>query len=130
MSLEDEIYQKILLETPKHGVTLWRNNCGAFKDSTGRWLRFGLANISKKASKFFRSSDGIGFTEIIITPEMIGKKIAVFTAIETKESTWNPNKKLDEREVAQKNYIDYVLMRGGFAGFANSVDSFLKIIGK
>lgn len=128
--LEDEIDQRICLEAPKFGVTLWRNNCGAFKDATTRWVRYGLANISKRAAETFRSSDRIGFTEIIITPEMVGKKIAVFTAVEMKESTWNPDKKLDEHETAQKNYIDFVLARGGLAGFANSIETFLKIIGR
>ncbi len=128
--LEDEVDQRICLEAPKFGVTLWRNNCGAFKDATGRWIRFGLANVSKKSQALFKSSDRIGFTEIVITPEMVGKVVAVFTAIEKKKSTWNPDKQLDDHEKAQKNYIDYILLRGGFAGFANSIDSFRKIIRK
>lgn len=26
------------------GLRLWRNNCGAFKDSHGNWIKYGVAN--------------------------------------------------------------------------------------
>jgi hypothetical protein len=61
---------------------------------------------------------------------MVGRRIGVFTAIEVKSEDWNPQKKLDAHEQAQENYMAWVRLRGGFAGFCNSVDSFLKIIGK
>lgn len=116
--LEDEIQQLVRLEASKHGIRLFRNNSGALKDETGRVVRFGLANESSRLSETFKSSDLIG-----IMPD--GR----FIAIECKKSNWNPNKNFDAREIAQKNFIDFIVVRGGIAGFANSVDAFLKIIG-
>lgn len=130
MKNEDEVQQLIRLESPKIKVDLFRNNSGAYTDSTGRVVRYGLANESKKQNDKFKSSDLIGVTQIVVTPDMIGKKLAVFTAIECKKEEWNPDKSLDAREQAQKNFIDFIVERGGIAGFSNSVDSFRKLIGR
>ena len=127
---ESEVEQLITLEGPRHGCILERNNSGAFKDMTGRVVRFGLGAISKKHAEKMRSADRIGITTVTVTQEMVGKTIGVYTAVEVKEASWNPAKKLDAHEQAQKNWLDWVLARGGFAGFANSVESFRKIIGK
>lgn len=123
---ESEIAQLILLEASRRGIKLWRNNNGGFHDGT-RQIYFGLGNDGSKASKKMKSSDYIGFQEVTITPEMVGMKLAVFFALETKEEGWTF--KGTDREEGQKNFIDYVLSRGGKGGFANSVDSFLKLIG-
>ena len=127
--LEDEVDEKIMLQSTQHGVTLFRNNSGCFTDATGRVVRFGLANISKKQNDVFKSSDRIGFTEVLITPTMVGKKLAVFTAIEVKREGWGP-KNLDARETAQKNFIDFVRSRGGIAAFCNSAQQFLDLFKK
>lgn len=128
MKSESEISQLIQLEAPKYGCVLLRNNNGAFQDPTGRHVRFGLGNISKQHSETMKSSDQIGITTIIITPEMVGMRVGIFTAIEDKEEAWNPAKKLDKHEQAQKNFMDWVISRGGIAGFANSVDSFTNLL--
>lgn len=114
MKSEDEVMQLIRLEAPKHGITLWRNNCGAFQDSSGRWIRFGLANESVKSP--LASSDLIGLT-------LTGK----FVAIECKKSGWTF--KGDEREQKQADFLNVIGSRGCPAGFAQSVDDFKRIIG-
>ena len=125
---ESEIQQIIQMEAVKFGVTLMRNNSGALKDSTGRVVRFGLGNVSKVHSDKIKSSDLIGFKTVTITPEMVGQRIAVFSAIECKHPDWNPDKKLDQRELAQLNFIQWVLAKGGIAGFANDVSSMERIL--
>lgn len=127
MMLEDEVSQRIQLEAPKVNCKLMRNNSGGFTDSTGRGIRYGLDNISKKHNDTFKSSDFIGITEILITPDMVGKKIGVFTAAEVKKEGWNP-KNYDARETAQKNFIDFIKAKGGIAGFCTSVEDFRKMI--
>ncbi len=122
MKSESEIQQLIQIEGPKFHSILMRNNSGAFKDSTGRVVRFGLSNDSSNRAEHIKSSDLIGITTIVITQEMVGKMVGVFTAIEVKDEKWRPTKKLDKRETAQKNFIDWVISRGGMAGFASSVD--------
>lgn len=68
------------------------------------------------------TSDLIGWTSITITPDMIGKRIAVFTAIETKESGGG------SKRTEQKQFIANVLAAGGYAGFARSVEEARAII--
>lgn len=126
---ESEIQQKIAIEAVKHGCWLLRNNSGAMQDSTGRVVRYGLGAVSKKHDDHFKSSDYVGITTITITPEMVGQKIGVFTAFEIKDPEWNENKKLDKREQAQKNFLDWVLARGGIARFLNSIDGLKSALG-
>lgn len=57
------------------------------------------------------SSDLIGWKQITITPEMVGKTVAVFTAIEVKTETG----RLREE---QCKFIDAVRRAGGLAGVA------------
>ncbi len=127
--MESDLQQFIQMEGPKYGCQLLRNNSGAFKDATGRWLRFGLGNVSKKHSDKIKSSDLIGFTRVTITSADIGKTFAVVTAVEVKDPSWNPDKKFDAHELAQWAFIAWIKAAGGFAGFANSIESFRKIIG-
>ena len=129
---EAEVQSRIMMEAAKYGIILWRNNSGAGKfvdEETGNTshVRFGLGNISKQQNKEIKSSDLIGIMPIHGVPgrDVVG----VFIAVEVKKEGWkyNPN---DEREVAQKAYIDYVIARGGVAGFCASVVDFLKVIGR
>lgn len=128
MKSEDQVQQEIVLDAPKCSAILWRNNSGALPDARGVPVRYGLANLSKKQNENFKSSDEIGITTITITPDMVGKAIGVFTAVEVKEESWKYSG--EKREVAQKAFIDFVIAKGGFAGFAKSVEDFRKIIGK
>lgn len=127
MKLEDEVSQLVRLEAPKMDVTLFRNNNGAFTDTTGRTVRFGLGNESKRMSDQFKSSDLIGIHPMVVTPGMVGKTIGVFVAIECKKEDWNP-KNFNAREIAQQNFIDFIKSKGGIAGFCNSVKDFVKLI--
>lgn len=126
MKLEDEVQQEIQMEAPKFGSILLRNNSGALNDATGRPVRYGLGNTSSKVNENFKSSDLIGITSIVITPEMVGQRIGVFTAIEVKKEGWKY--KGEKRELAQKNFIDFVLLKGGFAGFCASTSDFWKTL--
>lgn len=128
MKDEGIVSQEIQIDGPNHECFLMRNNSGACIDETGRLVRYGLGNISKAHSTRIKSSDLIGITTITITPDMVGKKIGVFTAVEVKKESWNIDKKLDARETAQSAFVNWVRQRGGFAGFANSVMSFRNII--
>lgn len=124
MKSESEIQQEIQLEAPKLKVTLLRNNNVAFKDENGRMVRAGLGNTSPNLP--YRSSDLIGWSEVLVTPEMVGKTLAVFTCIEVKREDWKP-KYQDAREVLQRNFIEWVKSKGGIAAMINSVDQFRKL---
>lgn len=118
--LENEVQQKVQIEAAYHGCKLMRNNSGACKDSTGRLIRFGLGNISKSHSDRIKSSDLVGFTTVIITPDMVGKRVAVFTALEVKASDWEFSS--TGRERAQLAFIDWVKAHGGIASFIHNAE--------
>lgn len=76
------------------------------------------------------ASDLNGWTTVEVTPEMVGKHIAVYTAIETKATQGG------KKRAGQINFCDQVNAAGGIAGFANSeeaahgiVESWLKRFG-
>lgn len=119
--LESENEDLIRIEASRHGIKLWRNNSGALKDETGRQVRYGLGNESKEINDRLKSSDEIGIASIIITPEMVGMTIGVFTAFEVKKPGWKYSG--TGREGAQKNFIDFVTRLGGIAAFIENVDS-------
>jgi len=124
---ESFVQQEIQIHAKNFDCNLMRNNSGAFKDDTGRLIRFGLGNISKAHSDQVKSSDLIGFTKVVITPDMVGKTVAIFTAIEVKKEAWtsDPN---DKREKAQNNFIKWIVNNGGYAGFANGIESLKRIL--
>lgn len=99
---------------------LYRNNSGVLKDQSGRPVRFGLGNESPKINKIYKTGDYVGWFPVTITPEMVGKTIAVFANIEVKavgftvKLDYNPK----SREYAQNNFNQLVISHGGIAGFA------------
>lgn len=127
---EDEISQRCMLAGSEANVVLMRNNRGAFEDKKSkRWIFFGLAHVrpDKKKEPGWRSVDYIFIKPTLITPEMVGRTIGVFGCVEMKEEGWKFNPK-DDREQGQLNFINWVLKRGGIAGFVNSIDSFKKLL--
>lgn len=106
-------------------VILFRNNRGkawigkSTKTNAGlviiehpRRIEFGLVN---------GASDLLGWTEKIVTPDMVGKTIAVFTVIEAKDEGGLVSKE-------QKTFIANVKRAGGIAGVARSGDDAIKIL--
>ena len=72
-----------------------------------------------------KSSDLIGWTEVVITPEMVGKKVAIFTAIEVKPETFKIKAEYTEnRPKAQEKFCQLVRNAGGFGAIINSVNYF------
>lgn len=118
------------LSAPSLGCTLLRNNSGALQNQEGAWVRYGLGNISKKHNQYSKSSDLIGITVVEITPEMVGKKVGVFTAIEVKQPGFKVKAEYNHksREWAQENFNSMVRSKYGFAGFATSGEDLKGII--
>ena len=104
--------QEIMLEAPRKGIRLWRNNNGACVDENGRHIRYGLANASKRINSKLKSSDLIGITPVQTEQGTLG----VFTSIEVKRPGWKYTG--TEREVAQLAWINLIVAFGGIAKFA------------
>lgn len=65
----------------------WKNNRGAGILKNGnreRYITFGFPPPPPRGMDKLKGGDRIGWTEIEVTPDMVGKKIAVFTNIEIK----------------------------------------------
>lgn len=128
MKDESTVQQEVQIASRHFGCVLHRNNSGAAVDKTGRMIRYGLGHTSPKQQ--FKSSDLIGITKIVITPEMVGRTVGVFTAFEVKKEDWNCNKMLDEHELKQNNFLQWVRVNGGISAFINRVDSLTEIFGQ
>lgn len=126
--LEHPIQQQTRLVAAQSGLLLMRNNSGAFQDERGRWIRFGLMNDSKRLNDEVKSSDLIGIVPTLITPDMVGQIVGVFTAIETKREGWRhrPN---DPREKAQAKFHQIVRNHGGRAGFLSDPAQLWDVVG-
>ncbi len=108
MKSETALQNEIRLELGKHkNVRLFRNNVGQIGG-----LSFGLC---------VGSSDLIGFQSVTVTPEMVGQKIAVFTAIEVKT---------DKGKVspAQTKFTEMVKSFGGKSAIVRSVDDAVSVL--
>ena len=103
------------LKAAKAGGILWRNNRGAFVNDYGQQVRYGLANESKRVDKITKSSDLIGITRVVVTQDMVGQTVGLFTAVECKKEGWKFG---DEgRDKAQLNFINIVKAHGGIGRF-------------
>lgn len=114
--LESSVQQRTRLELARIGALCWRNNVGACEDRTGRIIRYGLCNESAQMNRSLKSSDLVGVIPVVITPEMVGRTIGVFAAVECKSSDWHMTTS-DHRAQAQQRFINLVRSVGGVGGF-------------
>lgn len=98
------------------GLLVFRNNCGATKDMTGRPVFYGVGGPSARNRESIGGSDFIGI--------YYGR----FCAFEIKADKDNTKK---ERLLKQENFISVIIKNGGFAGFVRRpIDIKLILSGK
>lgn len=112
---EKDIERSLILHASQCGSTLFKNNVGKLRDERGNIVTFGLCK---------GSSDLIGWTPVTITPEMVGSKIAVFTAVEVKKNKFGKYRATED----QKHFISAVKNNGGMAGVADCMADLERII--
>lgn len=111
---ETPILREILIAASSLPTTrLFRNNQGVAVYENGSRVRYGIANPG--------GSDAIGWHSIEITPEMVGRRLAVFTAVEAKSQT---GRLTDD----QANFLRRVTEAGGIAGVCRSKDELLHLL--
>ena len=86
-------------------ATLFRNNQGVATYADGSVVKYGIANPG--------GSDLIGWTTRTITPDMVGQRVAVFTAVEVK----TPTGVLTDK---QEHFLEVVRRAGGIGIVARS----------
>jgi hypothetical protein len=125
VTVESNIQRAAQLALSAIGVIMWRNNVGkmwagklvSFKNGrvildNARPVTAGLCN---------GSSDLIGLKSVTITPDMVGRKIAVFVALEAKTPT-------GRTQTDQYNFMRVVNESGGIAGIFRSPDDAVNIV--
>lgn len=116
---ETTILRSILRSLSAGTVRLFRNTVGAAFVGPHLWTGDGALIIRRPSRVTFGfgpgTSDIIGWRSTVITPEMVGKCVAVFVAIEVKTDKGKPT-------AGQKAFIQVVHEAGGIAGIARSVD--------
>lgn len=108
---EGELNETLMLEASRLGGRLWRNNSGVAFHKDGSVVAYGVASPG--------GSDLMGFTVVEITADMVGRKVAVFTAVESKTGKQKPRKD-------QQDFLDMVERKGGIAVWGTAAH---KIIG-
>ena len=122
---ETNIQRLIMMALSKSGARIFRNNVG--KAYAGKAIKLTNGDVVIKNPYLIKfglcvgSSDVIGWTPVTITPDMVGQKVAIFTAIEVKK----PKGRVSPE---QKQFIERLTSDGGLAGVARSEHEAVEII--
>lgn len=103
-SHETPLMRRVMYALSQSGATVFRNNVGVARYPDGSRVRYGLCP---------GSSDIIGWTPVTVTPDMVGRTLAVFTAVEVKTDRGRVTGK-------QSNFINRVSEAGGMARIVRS----------
>ena len=118
--IEQDIQKLIQADATSRGDRLFRNNVaeawvGKFKGRS----KNGTVTLENArplhAGLCVGSSDLIGWTRTLITPDMVGRIVAIFTADEVKTDIGLPSPE-------QINFIQQARQAGAFAGIARSAE--------
>lgn len=122
---EQLLASNILLEAAKTRTALFRNTVGmgwAGKMISNQQGRVQLVNAYPLQAGLTKGSpDLVGWHTVEITPEMVGKKVAVFTGVEVKTKGVRETPR-------QQNFIKRLNEAGGIALFARSVEEVVEAI--
>ena len=114
-------------------VRLWRNNRGkawlgpAARLAAGQLVLAETGDVLVKRAQLVDfglidgASDLIGLTQVVVTPAMIGQRLAVFTALEVKDYRGRASE-------AQTNFVRFVREFGGRAGIARSPEDAASVV--
>jgi len=108
VTAEGEFMRRCQKRATVAGRRLLRNNSGVLPDKRGIPVRFGVGSPG--------GSDLLGWAPVVITADMVGRTIAVFSAVETKAK--------GKATPEQLHFISVVRAAGGFAGVCKTDDEF------
>lgn len=124
---ESELLREVQIEFSRRGDRLFRNNVGQawagktqrYPESTTILLHPGDVVVRRarplNAGLCVGSGDGIGWRSITITQNMVGRRVALFTTVEVK----NTNTKVTKEQQA---FVEAVRSSGGIGVIARSVE--------
>ena len=128
-SSENNVWKQALLAMGRRfpGARLFRNNVGSAWSGPGFNLKSGQVYRAKGGERVITqprpiefglikgSADGVGWHSITITHEMVGRRVAVFTSVETKAGRGRATKE-------QLTWLQNVQAAGGIALIINDAD--------
>ena len=111
---ETDIVHRCMMMASACGATVFKNVRGVFLTLDGsRKVRAGL--------QITGSSDLIGWKSVVITPDMVGNRVAVIVCAEIKTPTGVASHE-------QLRFIDTVQKAGGIAGIVRSPDAMKELL--
>ncbi|NDD54355.1 hypothetical protein EBZ39_10845 [bacterium] len=116
MATETDIMRQMRVTASKLGARLFRNHVGLSYTKDGRPMRHGLGN---------GTSDLIGLIPVEVTPDMVGKKVGIFFAVEVKKPKVYTKKKHLEEQV---HFLEFVCQNGGVGVMCDSTTAVEEII--
>lgn len=111
---ETNIVHAIQLMASKLGHRLFKNVRGSFLTPDGKQRI--SAGMQPKGS-----SDLVGYTSVLITPAMVGRRLPVLTCVEVKTATGRAS-------TEQEAFIGFVRTMNGIAGVARSDAEYERLI--
>lgn len=132
MSSETPLMREMLIEASRLGARLFRQNTGvgwigkAKRISRACSIPVKPGDVVISAARPFHAgfeglSDLGGWVPVVVTPDMVGKTIAVYAQVEVKDGA-----RVTE---AQRRWIEAVLKAGGRAGIARNMSDLAAIVG-
>ncbi|OJF91176.1 hypothetical protein AX761_22660 [Rhizobium sp. 58] len=123
--------RRIMKEATRLGARLFRQQVGmgwigkAFRIERKKMISVNPGDVVVKSARPFHTgfpgwSDTGGWTPVVVTPEMVGTTIAVYTAVEVKDKT--------SLSTEQRAFLLAVKNAGGIAGVAKSEDDLSRIL--
>lgn len=125
MTPEGVLQRTAHLVASKIGARLFRNNVGLGWAGKIKSKEGGTVTLTNArplhAGLIEGSSDLIGWLTVTVTPEMVGRKIAVFCSPEIKTET-------GPILATQETWIENIQKAGGIAGFIRSDDDMTALL--
>jgi hypothetical protein len=122
---ESDLMRRIQLDLSVHDVRLFRNQVGEAWHGNSQIGRgrpaFGPLTVTLQHARRIRfglcpgSADLVGWKSVTITPDMVGKRLAVFASVEVKDGSGRTG-------FHQEQWRSQVTYAGGLAGIARSID--------
>jgi len=102
---ETELLRRVQVAVSVLGARLFRNHVGLFYTRTGVPVKIGTVG----------TADLLGWVTITVTPALVGKKLAIFLALEAKSPTGRVT-------AAQSVFLETVRRAGGIGAVVRSED--------
>lgn len=118
MKSEREVQARIMLALGRGLSRVFRNTVGVGWMGKAKEMPDGSVFIQNPRRVTFGlapgSSDLIGWHSVVVTPDMVGTRVAIFKAVEVKRATGG------RMEPGQRDFLTAVTNAGGIAGMCRS----------